>query len=1090
MKKWNTIVLFLTICSASYSQPPDTIVVIHGKGTRGPYSLGARNVVFESVSLFGGGGSLDSSSFEIEFASGILWLENPLAISDSLTARFQFIPLDLAPQYYRHRLVSQSPDTLASEPISTRKSDDIGSDLRITGSKGFSVQTGQGTPGGLSQSLNLTIVGDIVPGLKTSAHISDKSSGKSGASRRIEELDKIYITAESDYFKGTFGDFDLHQERDPLLNLQRRLTGLNLNYNRAGNTMMGAAAFFPGEYSSITLSGQDGLLGPYYLTDIGGRRGVQVLPGSERVYLDGILQRRGSQNDYEIDYEAGAIRFAAAKVLRNETRITIDYEIAREEYSRNFYQTWGETYPSRGLRIFSSLIQEGDNKNSPRSFELSAENRQILASAGADRLAASLSGARLVGAGAGDYTIDTVGGAHYLFVGQNLGDYDVSFSFVGDGIGSYKARGAGIFDYLGPGLGDHEPVILIPPPQVRRYGSLGAAWNPRDSLFAFEVEAAGSDYDRNAHSEIDSQLRGGSILGKGLFKKRAFGLNGFLRIETFARSIGQNAVFPGRIDNVERYREYDLDSGLPASGENVQQIAFSGGPSQFRSLSFEAGRLTHPAIEDRVRYKVGANWRLFNPLDITSSVERTHGERTWWKNYNALAARFSRLQPSLRFNFEKRDGVAGFKYFEYIGTVPVQYADGISGATEVTIRDEKFLETVWRDKFISGSVQQKVEFTSGLTGFSGEVASSYYRKNYRQFAGTNAEQKTGRARLTYSDPQGRGGISINERLSSSNERLQAKNYVLVGDGQGEYRFQDGEYIRDPDGDYILVIEELGEGQRITEIATELNGNISPFMAIDKNRLLEDKLGRFNIESSLTHSLRKSSEILTGNDFFPWRGRPISNLSFQGGQLETRAQYYPPQGNHRIRYSLSRSFERGSQYANENLNSNSRTDELSWSFPAGTKLDITMSGQVSESKRRINEFGYDIDRWNAATLTNYRFREQWTLSLGAGFTQARQSDIGLRANLPATEIGLTRDLRNSGRISGRFIYTRLNVAPRDIFVPFQVAQGKNSGNNFESIITARMAVTRNGRFDFSYRYESFPGRPVKHNLRLEFTVIFL
>jgi hypothetical protein len=113
-----------------------------------------------------------------------------------------------------------------------------------------------------------------------------------------------------------------------------------------------------------------------------------------------------------------------------------------------------------------------------------------------------------------------------------------------------------------------------------------------------------------------------------------------------------------------------------------------------------------------------------------------------------------------------------------------------------------------------------------------------------------------------------------------------------------------------------------------------------------------------------------------------------------------------------------------------------------------------------------------------------------LSAGGGIVEARESENDLRANLPSAEIGLARDFRKSGRTTIRFEYTRMNVIPTDASVPFQLAQGKGAGDNFEAIATARMAVTKNGRFDLSYRFESFSHRPEKHNLRLELTVLFL
>lgn len=1091
MKRCLPILLSLALYCLSFAQAPDTTIVIHGKGTRGPYALGFQNLVGGSITLSNNDVIIPPDSFRVEQADGLLYLSSPLAMSDSVEVSFQYLPIQIKQNYYLHDLAGPVDDTSNIDPRIESPSNEFASDLSITGSKGFSVQTGEGNSG-LSQSLNLTIQGQLVPGLQTSAHISDNSKGGSGATRRLEELDKIYIEAQSEHFKGTFGDFDYIQNRDPLLCFQRKLTGLDAQYFRDGNLFRVAAAFFPGQFSSITISGQDGRLGPYYLTDIGGRPGAVILPGSERVYLDGILQKRGSQNDYELDYESGALQFTPSKVIRAESRITIDYEISREEYSRGFYTTTGQINPIGSLRVFGSLLQEGDNKNSPKSFEMTDENQAILQNAGADRLDAAKSGVRDVGIGNGDYNAvsDSIGGVHYVYAGQGGGNLDIAFSFVGGGLGSYRTLGAGAFEFVGAGGGDYEPVILLPLPEVKRYGSLGSSWNNADSTFNIEMELAGSSFDRNTVSTIDPLRQG--LAGKGTIslKRKAFGPAGFIGSRINIRSIGANTVFPGRIDDVERYRRYDLQPDSGFGGEKVGEFALSGGLDNRRTVSIEGGYLTHQNFADRKRQAGAINWSLIGPLNGFVSAERTTGERTWWKRSAGLSASMRRLQPSFLLNYESRDRLGGFKYYEYTGRIPVSYTGNINGETELVLRDEKYLDGIWKNKFISGSAQQKVSFVAWQSGFSGDISGLYYKKNYKDFPGTNQEQRTGQSRLSYSDPRGRGSLSINERLNSSNERLRAKNYIFVGAGKGDYRLQDGEYIKDPQGDYILIIEEVGEGARVAEINSELGGSLAPFVIADPKREIEKSIGRLNIEANLTFNLRKLSNSLLGEDFIPWKISGRENISYQTGQLDFRVYYYPPYDKQRIKYNASRSFEDGAPYANESANNNFRSDELSWFFPIGKPLDMQLGYLTSRSRRLVNGVGYTIQRDRGGALSNYRFAEFWILSLGSSLESARQSDTGLRALMPSGELGLARDFRKTGRISGRLIYSRMNIKPQGVYIPYQLASGKKAGDNLEANLTARMQVTKNGRLDFSYRFQSYEIKSRRNNLRLEFTVLFL
>lgn len=1091
MKRWLWIIILFCSYSSSSGQAPEATVAISGKGTKGPYSLGYRNLIANSVRIFKDSVELSSEYYEVQHIDGLIHFSGPVPIGDSLSVVFEYVPVDLKRQYYLHEYSKTETESASTAIRPETPSEPAASALTISGSKGFSIQTGE-AGGGLSQSLNLTVRGNLVPGLRTSAHISDKTTGGSAVTQRLEELDKIYIEAESDHFKGIFGDFNHVEREDEFLSFQRKLTGLNAEYSRDNHKLKGSAAFFPGEYASITINGADGRSGPYYLPDVGGREGATILAGSERVYLDGILQGRGSEKDYTIDYEGGAIQFSPSKVIRDETRITVDYEIARQEYSRSFYAASGQIGPGDGLRLFTRLIQEGDNRNSPKSFEMTPENRDLLQEAGDDRLEAARDGARFVGPGMGDYNIstDSLGISFYEYVGSNLGEYGVSFSFIGKNTGSYRALGGGIFQYAGAGSGDYEPVLLIPLPQVKRYGSAGASWYMEDSTLTVEAELAGSVFDRNTLSDRDNLLQGASGVVAAGYHRRLFGDDGYFGIDGRFRKIGSGSVFPGRIDAIERYRNYDLEPGSQPVEEKLQEYRIDGGLDEHRGISLDLGFLSRPDIENRQRQAGMINWRFTKTLDWFARLERTHGERTWWKRSSGISTRYSIIQPSFRIENESRDGDSGFKFYEYVASLPATYVRNITGRTDITYRDEKYLDGNWRDKFRSGSIQQRITLISGGSGFSAELAGSYYRKKYRDFSGTDTDHRSGWTRLSYSDPKGRGDFYVSERLSSSNERLQAKNYLYVGEGKGEYRFEDGEYIEDPDGDYVLIIEELGEGIKATEISTEINGSTSPLTIIDPDRELESSIGRFVVETELTYRLKKSSNVLTGADFFPWKNGDLDETLLSIGRWDIRLYYYPPRGKQRIKYAGSRSFQDGSPYTNETISERFRSDEISWAFPIGKKIDMLTSVFISTKQSTLSGAGYFIDRHRESARADYRFHDAWTLQLGSGLEVARQTDLDVRSTIPSGEIGLIRGFKNRGRISATLSYFRVIVDPEGTYIPYQVASGKREGDNFLANVRARMELYKNGRLDFTYRYENFAARPEKHNLKMEITILFL
>jgi hypothetical protein len=56
--------------------------------------------------------------------------------------------------------------------------------------------------------------------------------------------------------------------------------------------------------------------------------------GSERVYVNGTLLKRGENNDYTIDYNAGEIYLHRFSPSLSEMRIAIEYQFSDRNYTR------------------------------------------------------------------------------------------------------------------------------------------------------------------------------------------------------------------------------------------------------------------------------------------------------------------------------------------------------------------------------------------------------------------------------------------------------------------------------------------------------------------------------------------------------------------------------------------------------------------------------------------------------------------------------------------------------------------------------------------------------------------------------------
>ena len=128
--------------------------------------------------------------------------------------------------------------------------------------------------------------------------------------------------------------------------------------------------------------------------------------------------------------------------------------------------------------------------------------------------------------------------------------------------------------------------------------------------------------------------------------------------------------------------------------------------------------------------------------------------------------------------------------------------------------------------------------TDGGTVLTGE----YARRDRR----SGAKSATARIGADFSPFE--GIVTGKTRYEFSNLRAsqKRKTFIDVGKGMGNYRWEDRngngrqdveEYLWDPDGDYILYIEEVGDYRPATEVTTDISLTIDPGL-----RSLRGKVG--------------------------------------------------------------------------------------------------------------------------------------------------------------------------------------------------------------------------------------------------------
>ena len=117
------------------------------------------------------------------------------------------------------------------------------------------------------------------------------------------------------------GDVVTEEKKISINEYQRNLIGLHnkIDYNdRIISSVIGQSK---GTYNRLEIKGQDGNQGPYYLTTSDGKRNIVIASGSEKVWLNGKLLKRGEDLDYIIDYSMGELYFTSKNLLYFERQL-------------------------------------------------------------------------------------------------------------------------------------------------------------------------------------------------------------------------------------------------------------------------------------------------------------------------------------------------------------------------------------------------------------------------------------------------------------------------------------------------------------------------------------------------------------------------------------------------------------------------------------------------------------------------------------------------------------------------------------------------------------------------------------------------
>lgn len=395
------------------------------------------------------------------------------------------------------------------------------SDLNRSGSISRAITIGNNQDLSVSSSLNLQMSGRISDDLELIAAISDDNIPiqPEGNTQQIQEFDRVYIQLINPNYSVIAGDYELRKPNSYFLNYLKKVKGAMVstqyNFENGFSTRNAASiAIAKGKYNRMVILGKEGNQGPYRLTGLYNEQFIIVLAGTERVYLDGILLKRGDNEDYTIDYNTAEIIFSPKRLITAYSRITVEFEYSDKNYSRTLttlsteqkYKTWTFRF---------NYYNEQDSKNRPLLQELNDEKKRFIASQAYNDNNGFFLSEDSVGFNDSEVRyqkIDSLGETIYVYsTNPENAIYKINFSEFGINKGNYildqtLANGR-VFKWVSPinGIpqGTHEPLVYLVAPRRNSYYTFAVDKSFKNLYINNETSI--SDIDDNLFSKTGNK---------------------------------------------------------------------------------------------------------------------------------------------------------------------------------------------------------------------------------------------------------------------------------------------------------------------------------------------------------------------------------------------------------------------------------------------------------------------------------------------------------------------------------------------------------------------------------------------------------
>jgi len=1116
------------------------------------YNISALTIIPSSESIYINNKLLLKNEYSFSYSKGTFSLSKNLKYSnfDTLIVHYKSYKLSLNRVYKNRTLVRKLEPTKTDSMIYVVKESTpiteesiFGKNIERSGTivRGFTFGTTKDFS--LNSGLQLQLSGRLSDDIEIVAALTDENTPiqPEGNTETLDELDKVFIQLQHKNARGTFGDYFVKRQTGEFGGIDRKLQGLlgEINYNTSSGFVSLASS--RGKFNSVSFNGQDGVQGPYRLSGVNNEPDIIVIAGTEKVYIDGILQKRGEHNDYVIEYGSAQVTFTPNKLITVDSRINIDYEYSDRRYSRNFFGAGGiAKLINDKIEINLQYIREGDNQNAPIDVLLSDTDKDILINAGDDINKATKTGVSLApfdsnGSRQGRYEkIDTlINNNTFSFYRYNPGSvnsiYNVAFSFIGLGNGDYIRESLGVFRFAGIGLGTYLPIITLPIPQLNQIGNFVVKYKPIEGI-ELSFEYAGSIFDRNRFSTIDDDDNFGSARNINIkinpqkikISNVSLGKIGLTYKDRF---IDEKFNPIDRINTIEFNRDYNLGNSKFNTSQTLRELNLNYLPIKSISINSFFGYLKQESILNSKRFKNSINYTKGNDINAYYNIDYVKTDNInftskWTRQEANSKIKLLDFTTGLFYLAENREDYklnndslldGSIKYFEYNPYIIYDKIEGLNLSFKYSIRkDYTSLSGNLIEQANSIGQFYEIDYRGSRiinTHFTLVLRDKTFEKEFKTLGLKDSKtvliRSISNIRLFGNALTGNTFYEVLTQKSAKLQQIFVKvergngNFIYLGDLnkngiQDENEFEPAIF----DGDYIKITAQTDELFPVINLRTSTNWKIRFSELLNSNSFFSNIVKALSTETFWRVEENSREEDLKKIYLLNFSAFQDINNTLHGSNFIQQDIFINENSydfSLRLRFTQSKNLN---QFSDGPIRSYIRER----SIRLRTKLVNEISNQTEFISKNDNAF-LDSNLPSArrrqiasnSISSDFVYRPENNIEVGFTIKAGRSTDdypvVPTLIDFNSQSIRMVLSFAGTGRLRVELKRDELLGNSVGNFLPFEITEGKLIGKNYFWNANFEYKIASNLQTSLSYDGRLQAGDRVVHTARAEFRAYF-